>query len=64
VVAHLNGRGAAGEGRIIIANVMAGLVPAIHVVIKTASPLDNDRRADLGAVVEIDDVVIGHTNAA
>jgi hypothetical protein len=28
------------------------------------SPLHNDRRAYLGTIIQIDDVIVGHTNAA
>jgi hypothetical protein len=28
------------------------------------SPLHDDRRADLGAIIQVDDVIIGHADAA
>jgi len=41
----------------------------LHFGIETAinlqtSPLHNYRRANLGTIVQVDDVIVGHTNAA
>jgi hypothetical protein len=38
--------------------------PTIKQTNLSMSALHDDRRADLGTIVQVDDVIVGHTNAA